>query len=145
MYLALAIAAFVLAAWADKKITGGRWWWIPLGIGVTGSMLLYASSASLTMQGWMDVPISWVAAIFAGTLGESLPHQVIYGIVAAGLLLITIADILKDHSYNKKARLALIIAPIAAHGAGGWVGDLIAAVHGGGAEIAVAIVGGMFG
>lgn len=145
MYLALAIAAFAAAHWSDKKITGGRWWWIPLGIGLTGSMLLYASSASQTLQGWMDVPVGWVSQLFGGVLGEPLPHQVIYGIVAAGLLLVTIADLLKDHSYNRQARTALIVAPIAAHGAGGWVGNLIAAVHGTGADIAVSLVGDMFG
>ncbi|MBB4931888.1 hypothetical protein F4561_002708 [Lipingzhangella halophila] len=145
MYLALAIAAFVLAAWSDGKIKGGHWWWIPLGVGVMGSMLLYASSASQTMQGWMDVPISWVAQIFAGVLGESLPHQIIYGIIATGLLLITIADLAKDHSYNRQARTALVVAPIAAHGAGGWVGDIIATVHGSGADIVVSLVDGMFG
>ncbi|RNL80706.1 hypothetical protein [Halostreptopolyspora alba] len=143
MYLFLAVACFVLAHWADGKIT--KLWWIPLGVGVIGSMLLYASSASTTVQGWLDVPIGWLGDIVSGVFGEQLPTMVVYGVLAAGLLLITIADLVKDHSYNSRARMALVGAPILAHGAGGWVGDTIAAIHGSGAEAAMSLVNGMFG
>ncbi|MDA8368607.1 MAG: hypothetical protein M0026_01905 [Nocardiopsaceae bacterium] len=145
MYAFLALIVWGLAEWCDRKLTGAWTWWIPLAIAIFGSMLLYASQLSVRASEWMLVPVTWVTELWAMVAGEPLPTTWVMSAIAGACLLVTVWDVVKDHAYNGKARFALIIAPIAAHQADGWVGGLVDAVHSAGAEIAVMLTGGMLG
>ena len=147
MYGFLAIVFFVWAQWLDKKLRMPIWGGlIPLLVGLAGSMLLYASALSSTVAQGLNYVVEPLASQLGSMIGEQLPLSTVWGVVCIAGAAVTVVDLWKDHTYNSKARTALIITPIAAHGAGGgWLPAVIDAVHQAGAGMVAAIVAGAVG
>lgn len=147
MYGFLAIVFFVWAQWLDKKLRMPIWGGlIPLLVGLAGSMLLYASALSSTVAQGLNYVVEPLASQLGSMIGEQLPLSTVWGVVCIAGAAVTVMDLWKDHTYNSKARGALIITPIAAHGAGGgWLPAVIDAVHQAGAGMVAAIVAGAVG
>ena len=147
MYGFLAIVFFAWAQWLDKKLRMPLWGGlIPLLVGLAGSMLLYASALSSTVAGWFNYVVSPLAGQLGALMGEPIPLSTVWGVVCIAGAAVTVMDLWRDHTYNSKARTALIITPIAAHGAGGgWLPAVIDAVHQAGAGMVATIVAGAVG
>ena len=138
----LSIAMFAAAWYLNKRLNGWSWSaWVVLPLALMGSMLLYASGWGLALSGLMSGALGWLG----GLVGAPLPVAMVMGIIAALALIATVVDLFKDHTYNRAAVLALIIAPVAAHGSTGAVGTIVHAIHGGGADLSVAAVSALFG
>ncbi|GAA1455504.1 hypothetical protein [Nocardiopsis tropica] len=145
MFGFFAIIGFVLAGFLEKKLSYSWSWMVSLGVALISSFLLYASGLSQTAVTWLEVPVGGVASAFSSITGEPLTPMVLMGVITTGAVLVTVFDLWMDHTYNPKARAALIVAPITAHGAGGWVGEFVAGIHGTGADIAMSLTANMFG
>jgi len=135
------------AAWWINKQTFKKSGLLALVIAFGGSMLFYRSPASQTALGWLnDSLIASVSDMVGGMLGDPLHSSVVWAVVCIAGFAVTIADLIKNHKYNAWAIVALVITPIAAHGAGsGAVPGLIDGLHSGGAEFVSGIVGGALG
>ncbi|MEE2040908.1 hypothetical protein Q8791_27175 [Nocardiopsis sp. CT-R113] len=148
MFIFLAVCMFGAAFWLNKKLKGRKGaGLIALVVALAGSMLLYRSPASQTMLGWADdLAVGPIAGWVSGVLGEPLPLSVVYGVLCIAGAAITVMDLWKDHTYNTWAIAALIVTPIAAHGAGsGALPRLIDGVHTFGAGVVAGVVGGAVG
>ncbi|WP_017541585.1 hypothetical protein [Nocardiopsis halophila] len=147
MFGFLAICCFAAAKWLDKKLTMKLWGGlVPLLVGLAGSMLLYASAMSTTAVGWANNIMEPLTSTFGSMIGEPLSMATIYGVVCIAGFAVTVMDLWKDHTYNSKATTALIITPIAAHGAaGGWLPGIIDTIHSAGAQAVASFVGGAVG
>lgn len=148
MFAFLSACFFGGAYWLDKKIKLKFWGGIiPLLVGLAGSMLLYASPASQTILGWLNTwPIGPLASWLGGLLGEPLPVSVVYGVACIAGAVVTGFDLYKDHTYNPVAITALVITPIAAHGAGdGFLPAAIDMIHSWGATAVSGAVSGAVG
>jgi hypothetical protein len=118
----LAVAFFVMAAILNRKLEGNKWSpFVVMPIGIIGSLMLYASSWSTTICGWIAGFLNGVGAMFGG----DMPVNAIMGIVCIIAMVATIVDLWFDAGYNAAAVWALIIAPIAAQGAAGGVGGFV--------------------
>jgi len=136
---------------------GAAWWinnqpfsksgLVALVIAFGGSMLLYRSPASQTLLGWAnDTIVGSVSDMVGGMLGDPLPSTVVWAVICIGGFAVTLVDLAKNHNYNPAAIFALVITPIAAHGAGsGALPTLIDGLHTGGATFVSGIVGGVVG
>lgn len=144
MYGFLAICMFAWAFWLNKKLKGRRAGLIALLVGVAGSMLLYASPASLTISSWADGTfMGSLAATFGGWIGEPLPTSVVWSVLCIVGFFVSVVDLRYDHTYNPVAITALTITPIAAKGSGsGLIVGFIDWVHTQGAAVAVWAIGG---
>lgn len=144
MYGFLAVCMFAWAFWLNKKLKGRRAGLIALLVGVAGSMLLYASPASMTIASWMDGAfMGTLSGTFGGWIGEPLPTSVVWSVMCIVGFFVTVVDLRYDHTYNPVAIIALTITPIAAKGSGsGVVTGFIDWVHTGGAAIAAWAIGG---
>lgn len=148
MFAFLAACMFVGAYYLDKKLQMKLWGGlVPLLVGLAGSMLLYRSPASITILGWLNNwPVGPISGWFGGLVGEPLPVAVVYGVACIGGAVVTVFDLWKNHKYNPAAITALVITPIAAHGAGdGWLPQMIDMLHTWGAGAAAGIIGGTVG
>lgn len=147
MFGFLAICAFAAAHWLDKKLRMPVWGGIvPLTVALCGSMLLYASALSTTALGWANWLIVPLTSWFGGLIGESLSPATVYGVACIAGAAVTVMDLWKDHTYNPRAIAAMIITPIAAHGAAaGWLPQIIDALHSAGAAIVAGWVGATVG
>ncbi|MEU5859332.1 hypothetical protein ABZ799_28805 [Nocardiopsis dassonvillei] len=148
MFAFLSACFFGGAYWLDGKLTMKFWGgFIPLLVGLAGSMLLYASPASQTILGWLNNwPIGPLTSWLGGLLGEPLPVSVVYGVVCIAGAVVTGFDLWKDHTYNPVAITALVLTPIAAHGAGdGVLPAFIDMIHSWGAAAVAGVVGGAVG
>lgn len=140
-------ACMFIGAW---KINGQPFKWsglLAVVIGFGGSMLLYRSPASQAMLGWANANFMGDLAGMIGTyFNDPLPPSVVWAVLCMAGFAITLIDLLKNHQYNTWAIAALLITPIAAHGAGtGGVPALIDGLHTGGGGLVAAIVGGAVG
>lgn len=148
MFAFLSACFFGGAYWLDKKMTMKFWGgMVPLLVGLAGSMLLYASPASQTILGWLNGwPIGPLTGWLGGLLGEPLPVSVVYGVVCIAGAVVTGFDLYKDHTYNPVAITALVLTPIAAHGAGdGFLPQMIDGIHTAGATFVSGLVSGAVG
>lgn len=147
MYGFLAICAFAAAHWLDRKLRMPFWGGIvPLTVALCGSMLLYASALSTTALGWANWLIVPLTSWFGGLIGEPLSPATVYGVICIAGAAVTVMDLWKDHTYNPTAIGALVLTPIAAHGAGnGWLPILIDAIHSAGAALVAGGVGATVG
>lgn len=118
----LALLFFVGAWYFNRRLEGLNWSpWIVLPTAIIGSLMWYASAWSANVgNGFMNV----LDAIGA-------PAVTIMSVICVLALVGTIADLIIDSSYNIAAVWALIIAPVAAHGAGGFVGGFVRGMYGG--------------
>lgn len=135
------------AAWWINKQKFKKSGLLALVIAFGGSMLFYRSPASQTALGWLnDSLIASVSDMVGGMLGDPLHSSVIWAVVCIAGFAVTIMDLIKNHHYNAWAIIALVITPIAAHGAGsGAIPGLIDGLHNGGATFVSGIVGGALG
>ncbi|GAA4928537.1 hypothetical protein GCM10023224_04710 [Streptomonospora halophila] len=147
MYFFLSLVLFYTAFWLNKKLKGRTAGMSALVVGLGASMLLYRSQASQTILGWCnDNLVGGLAGFVASAFGEPLPTTVIWGVLCIGGFAITCMDLYKDHTYNTIAIVALIVTPIAAHGASsGALPSMIDGIHTFGAELVAGIVGGAVG
>ncbi|MFL1381525.1 hypothetical protein [Nocardiopsis protaetiae] len=144
-------------AFLAAVLFGAAWWinkqhfrksgLIALVIAFGGSMLLYRSPASLTILGWAnDTLIGALSGIIGGMLGDPLPTTVVWAVICIAGFAVTVMDLWKNHNYNAAAIFALVITPIAAHGAGsGALPALIDGLHTAGAGLVSGIIGGVVG
>lgn len=135
------------AAWWVNKQSFAKSGLLALVIAFGGSMLLYRSPASQTMLGWLnDTLVGTVSEMVGGMLGDPLPSSVVWAVVCIAGFAVTVVDLWKNHQYNPAAIIALVITPIAAHGAGsGALPTMIDALHTGGASFVSGIIGGVVG
>ncbi|GAA4911130.1 hypothetical protein [Streptomonospora salina] len=147
MHLFLAATMFGAAFYINKKFKASKKGLLALLVGLAASMLLYRSPASQTILGWAnDQFITPLAGWFGGTMGDPLPPSVVWAVLCIGGALVTAIDLWKNHTYNPAAIAALIITPVAAHGAGsGALPSIIDAVHTMGASAVAGIIGGAVG
>jgi hypothetical protein len=128
---------FFIAAWlVNRRLEGNNWSpWIVLPTAIIGSLMWYASSWSAkTSNGVEDL---------IGLFGA--PVTTVMSIICVVALIGTVADLLIDTSYNIAAVWALIIAPVAAHGAGGFVGEFVRGFYGGVTLAVWQMIGDVFG
>jgi hypothetical protein len=126
----LALVMFVLAHWFNYKLSGNNWSpWVVMPTGIIGSLVLYVSTWSAAISGWV-----------LGIIGAT-----IMGIICLGALVGTIADLWVDPTYNTVAVWCLIIAPVMAHGSAGGFGGFIDNAYSSLALTALGLVIGLFG
>lgn len=147
MDLFLAVCMFGGAFYLNKKLKTTRTGLLALLVGLAGSMLLYRSPASQTILAWANERfVTPLAGWFGGTMGDPLPASVVWAVLCIGGAVVTVVDLWKNHKYNPAAITALIITPVAAHGAGsGMLPSLIDGLHTAGAGFVASIVGGAVG
>lgn len=135
------------AAWWINKQGFKKSGLLALVIAFGGSMLLYRSPASRTILDWANNTIVGSISDMVGSmLGDPLPTSVVWAVLCIAGFAVTVVDLWKNHNYNAGAITALIITPIAAHGAGsGALPSLIDGLHNGGAEMVSGFVGGFVG
>ncbi|MFE0267265.1 hypothetical protein ACFWZ7_14405 [Nocardiopsis alba] len=144
-------------AFLSAVMFGAAWWvnkqdftksgLLALVIAFGGSMLLYRSPASQTILGWAnDTLVGSISDMVGSMLGDPLPTGVVWAVICIAGFAVTLIDLWKNHEYNPAAIIALVLTPIAAHGAGsGALPTLIDAVHTGGAGFVSGFIGGMVG
>jgi hypothetical protein len=126
----IAIVMFLLAHWFNYKLSGNSWSpWVVMPTGIIASLILYLSSWSNSIAGWVT-----------GLIGAT-----IMGIICLAALVGTIADLWVDPTYNTVAVWCLIIAPITAHGAAGGFGTFIDNTYSSLSLAALMAVTGLFG
>lgn len=135
------------AAWWINKQTFKKSGLLALVIALGGSMLLYRSPASQTMLAWLNESVvGALSEMVGGMLNDPLPNSVVWAVVCIGGFAVTVRDLWKNHEYNPYAIAALVLTPIAAHGAGsGALPGAIDAIHTGGATAVSSFVGGVVG
>lgn len=135
------------AAWWINKQGFKKSGLLALVIAFGGSMLLYRSPASQTILGWLnETLVGSISDMVGGMLGDPLPSSVVWAVVCIAGFAVTVVDLIKNHQYNPAAIIALVITPIAAHGAGsGFLPAMIDGLHNGGAQLVSGIVGGVVG
>lgn len=118
----LALVFFVAAWLVNRRLEGNNWSpWIVLPTAIIGSLMWYASAFSAKTANGLESVIGAIGA----------PETTIMSVICVIALVGTIADLIIDSAYNPAAVWALIIAPIAAHGAGGFVGEFVRGMYGG--------------
>lgn len=133
----IALALFVLAWWLNRRLEGNNWSaWVVIPIAIIASFMWYASA--------------WSAGIARGGValfgGMGAPATIIMSIICVAAIVGTIADLVIDSSYNVAAVWSLLIAPIAAHEAGGFVGVFVReGIYGGMTLWAWGALGGLLG
>lgn len=146
MYTISAAILFVAAWFVDKKLKKPKWIWVvPLGMALLGGMCLYASGPGQWVSGIALTVFGWFSSLFAMLFGEYIDPRLIMGVIAGACAVVVIADIIKDHKYNAKARAALAIGPLAAISGGGLVGEWLGIINQTGADTAVQGVSALFG
>lgn len=112
----VALLFFVAAWYLNRRLEGNNWSpWVVLPIAIMGSLMWYASAWSANISGGISGILSGIGA----------PASTVMGVICLLALVGTIADLLIDATYNIAAVWALIVAPVAAHGAGGFVGGFV--------------------
>lgn len=118
----LALLFFVAAALLNRRLEGNNWSpWVVLPTAIVGSLMWYASA-------WSDKTAGGVSGVL-NMIGA--PVTIVMSVICVIALVGTIADLIIDSTYNPAAVWALIIAPVAAHGAGGFVGEFVRGMYGG--------------
>lgn len=118
----LALLFFISAWYLNRRLEGSNWSpWIVLPTAIIGSLMWYASAWSANVGSGFESVLNAIGA----------PATAVMSVLCVLALAGTIADLLVDSSYNIAAVWALIIAPVAAHGAGGFVGDFVRGMYGG--------------
>lgn len=131
----LSLLFFVAAWYLNRRLEGNRWSpWIVLPTGVIASLMLYASTWSITLCGWSAGALVGLGNMF----GADMPVVTIMGLVCILAMIATIVDLWMDSTYNLAAVWALIIAPVMAHGAGGGVGAFVEGAY---SSLTVAAIG----
>jgi len=119
----IAVVLFIAAHIINYKWgRGTKVAYVALVLGIFASFLIYAST-------WA----TWIADRITGGLSnfDAVPSHVIMSVVCVLAIVATVADIWNDPDYNNAAIWALLIGPIAAHGASGWVFGLAQVLYGG--------------
>jgi len=119
----IAVVLFIAAHIINYKWgRGTKAAYVALALGIFASFLIYASTWS-----------TWIAARFTGLLSnfDAVPAPVVMSVICVLAIVATVADIWSDPDYNNAAIWALLIGPIAAHGASGWVFGLAQVLYGG--------------
>lgn len=134
---------FFTAAWyLNRRLEGNRWSpWIVLPTGVIASLMLYASTWSTTVCGWVAGALVGLGDMF----DAEMPITTIMGLVCILAMIATIVDLWVDSTYNLASVWALILAPIMAHGAGGGVGAFVEGAYSSFTLMAIGFVTKMFG
>lgn len=118
----LALIFFVAAWLVNRRLEGNNWSpWIVLPTAIAGSLMWYASAWSAKAANGIENVIEMLGA----------PVVIVMSVICVIALVGTIADLVIDTAYNVAAVWALIIAPVAAHGAGGFVGEFVRGLYGG--------------
>lgn len=118
----IALALFITAGLLNRRLEGNNWSpWIVLPIGIIASLMWYASAWSGKTSNGLEAVLNAIGAPATGII------SLIFVVAIAG----TIADLVIDSTYNVAAVWALIVAPVAAHGAGGFVGEFARGTYGG--------------
>lgn len=125
----LALLFFAAAWYLNRRLEGNRWSpYLVLPVAIIGSLMWYASTWSATVCGWLGSFMTGVGSVFGS---ESVPVATIFGVVCILAVIGTFADLIIDSTYNVGAVWALIIAPVAAHGAAGGIGAFMHGAYGG--------------
>lgn len=112
----VALALFITAWLLNRRLEGNNWSpWVVMPTAIIGSFMWYASA-------WSGKTADGAASLLNGM---GAPATIILSLVCVIALVGTIADLLIDSTYNVAAVWALIIAPVAAHGAGGFIGVFV--------------------
>lgn len=118
----LALIFFIMAWFLNRRLEGNNWSpWVVLPTAIVGSLMWYASAWSAKTSNGFSSVVDMLGA----------PVTITMSVICVIALVGTIADLIIDSSYNVGAVWALIIAPVAAHGAGGFVGDFVRGMYGG--------------
>lgn len=119
----VALALFV-AAWLLNARFGEKQWsvpWLVLPLGFIASLMLYLSPVSIMTSNWLARLFSGIGNMFSA----DFPVQFFMTVLCVGAIGATIADISIDAEYNPVAVVALLVAPICAHNAGGFLGNIV--------------------
>jgi hypothetical protein len=120
----LALVLFGFAWWVTYKANRTKFAGSTSFVfGVMGSMLFYAAPWSI----WLSGLVASVLSMFS----DATPVSAIMTILCLGAVVGTVIDVMSDPEYNPAAVWALIIAPVMAHGATGWIGNFFHGVFGG--------------
>jgi hypothetical protein len=112
----IAFALFLTAGLLNRRLEGNNWSpWAVMPIAILGSLMWFASS-------WAAKASNGVEGLLTGM---GAPASALMSLLCVIALAGTVADLWLDPTYNVAAVWALIIAPVAAHGAGGFIGDFI--------------------
>lgn len=118
----LALLFFIFAALLNRRLEGNSWSpWVVLPTAIVGSLMWYASAWSAKMSNGLGGVLDMIGA----------PVMITMSVICVIALVGTVADLIIDSTYNVAAVWALIVAPVAAHGAGGFVGDFVRGMYGG--------------
>jgi hypothetical protein len=118
----LALLFFVAAWYLNRRLEGNNWSpWLVLPTAIIGSLMWYASAWSAKTANGFESVLDAIGA----------PTVAIMSVICVLALAGTVADLIIDSSYNVAAVWALIIAPVAGHGAGGFVGEFVRGMYGG--------------
>lgn len=149
MYTATFLLCMAAAWWLDKKLKGTKLakktWWLPIGLGILGGMALYLSGLGTLLARLLMWILSFPSWLLATLTGEYIAPVFFAGVIAGFCLLVIAYDLWQDHTYNPAARNAMIVGPIAAIPATGWVGQITGLLNTTGADTAVTGVRALFG
>lgn len=138
----LALIFFGAAWYLNHRLEGNKWSpWIVLPVGVTASLMLYASTWAV----WLAERFAAILEGVGGIFGANMPTATVMGILCILAIVGTFADLIVDSTYNVAAVWALVIAPVMAHGASGGVGSFVEGAYGGLTIAALQAVGNIFG
>lgn len=116
--LILFVGAWILNNVLDQK----RWSaLLVLPIALTASFMLYASTWSVTWMGWVGSVLSGIGGMFGV---NDMPLSFIFSLACVVAVVTVAVDLGIDPKDNPAAVWSLFIAPVAAHGSGGFVGNV---------------------
>lgn len=117
----VAVGLFV-SAWIMNNLLGGKKWsaFLVLPTALAASFLLYASTWSSTWMGWLEGILRGVGGMFGA---GDMPISFIASVACVVAIIAVAVDLSVDFKDNPAVVWALIIAPVAAHGAGGVIGS----------------------
>lgn len=138
----VSVILFAAAWYLNYKLNGKNWSpFLVMPVAFGAAMLLYASTWSATWQGWLASFLGGLGNLF----GVSMPTTILMSVIFVGALVAMVMDLLIERDYNVAAVWALLIAPVAAHGAGGVVGNFAEGMFGGMALAVIGAVNQLFG
>lgn len=124
----IALVLFAFAWLVNEKANGRKAGAIfAIVLALSGSFVLYASTWSETWCGWLGGFLSGVGHMFGAEM--SLPF--VLSAVCAASIVVVVLDLGLNPRDNPWAVGALIVGPVAAHGASGIVGSIAHGLFGG--------------
>jgi hypothetical protein len=124
----IALVMFIIAWVINEKGNGSKAGAIfVLILAIAGSFVLYASTWSETWCGWLGSILTGIGGMFGSEM--SLPFVFSATVIAA--FFVVVIDLGVNIKDNPWAVGALLIAPVAAHGAEGIIGNMAHGFFGG--------------